>query len=132
MSKTNSKLGGLNIILIGIISVLYILLVTKLAEIISTSYDESDTQISVYVTIIYIISIMGMVIGHTYLSDSKSKQEIKTPNWILKWSFNVGGVILLIYSITNYWDYLSDYAKLSIIAFSIICIIYYIYKFYEN
>ena len=132
MSKTNSKLGGFNIILIGIISVLYILLVTKLAEIMSTGYDEPDTQISVYVTIIYIISIMGMVIGYTYLSESKSNQETKTPNWILKWSFNVGGVILLIYSITNYWDYLSDYAKLSIIAFSIICIVYYIYKFYEN
>ena len=40
---------------------------------------------------------MGMIIGYTYLSDSKSKQETQTPNWILKWSFNVGGVILLIY-----------------------------------
>lgn len=132
MSKTNSKLGGFNIILIGIISVLYILLVTKLAEIMSTGYDEPDTQISVYVTIIYIISIMGMVIGYVYLSNTKSNEETKTPNWILKWSFNVGGVILLIYSITNYWDYLSDYAKLSLIALSIICIVYYIYKFYEN
>ena len=132
MSKTNSKLGGLNIILIGIISVLYILLVTKLAEIMVAGYDDPDTQISVYVTIIYIISIIGMVIGYAYLSNEKSNEEIKTPNWILRWSFNIGGVLLLIYSITNYWDYLSDYAKLSIIAFSIICIVYYIYKFYEK
>ena len=132
MVKADSKLGGLNIILIGIISVLYILLVTKLAEMMSSGYENSEHQISVYVTIIYFISIMGMIIGYAYLSSVKSNEDTKTPNWILKWSFNVGGVLLIIYSITNYWDYMSDYTKLSIIALSIICIVYYIYKFYEK
>lgn len=144
MVKSDSKLGGLNIILIGIISVLYILLVTKLAEMMSLSYENSENQISVYVTIIYFISIMGMIVGYAYLSGSgsesksgaksgaKSSEDTKTPDWILKWSFNVGGVLLIIYSITNYWDYMSDYTKLSIIALSIICIVYYIYKFYEK
>ena len=132
MVKADSKLGGLNIILIGIISVLYILLVTKLAEMMSLGYENSENQISVYVTIIYFISIMGMIIGYAYLSSVKSNEDTKTPNWILKWSFNVGGVLLIIYSITNYWDYMSDYTKLSIISLSIICIVYYIYKFYEK
>ncbi len=134
MAKSDPRLGGLNIILIGVVSILYMLLVTKLAEMMSTSYDDPDSQISVYVTIIYIISIMGMVIGWKYLSDEKSKDkpEVKTPNWILRWSFNIGGVLLLIYSITNYWDYMGEYTKLSLIALSIICVVYYIYKFYEN
>ena len=132
MVKSDSKLGGLNIILIGIISVLYILLVTKLAEMMSSGYENSEHQISVYVTIIYFISIMGMIVGYAYLSSVKSNEDTKTPDWILKWSFNIGGVLLIIYSITNYWDYMSDYTKLSIIALSIICIVYYIYKFYEK
>lgn len=132
MVKSDSKLGGLNIILIGVISILYILLVTKLAEMMSLAYENSENQISVYVTIIYFISIMGMIVGYAYLSGAKSTDDTKTPDWILKWSFNVGGVLLIIYSITNYWDYMSDYTKLSIIALSIICIVYYIYKFYEK
>ena len=132
MVKSDSKLGGLNIILIGVISVLYILLVTKLAEMMSLAYDNSENQISVYVTIIYFISIMGMIVGYAYLSGAKSTEDTKTPDWILRWSFKVGGVLLIIYSITNYWDYMSDYTKISIIALSIICIVYYIYKFYEK
>lgn len=132
MVKSDSKLGGLNIILIGVISILYILLVTKLAEMMSLAYENSENQISVYVTIIYFISIMGMIVGYAYLSEAKSTDNTKTPDWILKWSFNIGGVLLIIYSITNYWDYMSDYTKLSIIALSIICIVYYIYKFYEK
>ena len=98
----------------------------------SLAYDNSENQISVYVTIIYFISIMGMIVGYAYLSGAKSTEDTKTPDWILRWSFNVGGVLLIIYSITNYWDYMSDYTKISIIALSIICIVYYIYKFYEK
>ena len=76
MVKSDSKLGGLNIILIGVISVLYILLVTKLAEMMSSVYDNSENQISVYVTIIYFISIMGMIIGYAYLSSVKSNNVL--------------------------------------------------------
>lgn len=134
MTKSDPRLGGLNIILIGVVSVLYMLLVTKLAEMMSTAYDDPESQISVYVTLIYILSIMGMVVGYAYLSDDKSrgKPQVRTPNWILRWSFNVGGVLLLIYSITNYWDFMGEYTKLSLLALSIICVVYYIYKFYEN
>jgi hypothetical protein len=127
--KNNSKLGGFNFILISVISVLYILMVNKLAELISLSYDEPETQISTYVTIIYFISIMGMVIGYIYLNDEKSNH--KSANWITKWSLNIGGIILLIYTITNYWEYLGDYSKLILISLSIISIIYYLYKNYD-
>ncbi len=132
MSKTNSKLSGLNVIIIGVISVLYVLMVTKLAEIISLSYDEPDMQVGTYVMIIYFISIVGIICGYIYLAENKSNSNTKTPNWIMRWSLSIGGVILLIYTITNYWDFMSDHSKLTLIALSISCIIYYLYKFYEN
>lgn len=131
MKKSDPRLSGLNIILIGIISTLYILMVTKIAEIISSGYDEPDTQVSVYVAIIYLLSIIGMILVYMNLSENKSKPETRTPNWILKWSINIGGIILLIYTIINYWDYMSNIAKLSLIALSISSIIYYVYKYYE-
>lgn len=131
MKKSDPRLSGLNIILIGIISTLYILMVTKIAEIISSGYDEPDTQVSVYVAVIYLLSIVGMILVYMKLSENKSKPETKMPNWILKWSINIGGIILLIYTIINYWDYMSNIAKLSLIALSISSIIYYVYKYYE-
>jgi len=130
MKKSDPRLSGLNIILIGIISTLYILMVTKIAEIISSGYDEPDTQVSVYVAVIYLLSIVGMILVYMKLSENKSP-ETKTPNWILKWSINIGGIILLIYTIINYWDYMSNIAKLSLITLSISSIIYYVYKYYE-
>ena len=132
MNKNNTKLTGLNVIIIGVISVLYVLMITKLAEIISMGYDEPDVQIETYVMIIYFISIIGIICGYLYLNDIKSSSSTKTPNWIIRWSLSIGGVILLIYTITNYWDHMSDYYKLILIALSITCIIYYLYQLYER
>lgn len=133
-----NKISGINIIIIGIISFLYILLVTKLAEIISSQYsteindygDLADTEnkVSVYVMIIYFISIIGIIFGYLWLSDNKNQNQ--TPNWIIRWSLSVGGVLMLIYTITNYWEYLNDYSKLLLIFLSITSIIYYLYKYY--
>ena len=106
-------------------------MVTKLAEIISLSYD-ADLQVSTSVMIIYFISIIGIILAYIYLNDSSVNQNYKTPNFILKWGLNIGGVLMLIYTLLNYWDYMGDYAKLSLIALSICCIIYYLYKFYEK
>jgi RsiW-degrading membrane proteinase PrsW (M82 family) len=106
-------------------------MVTKLAEIISSSDNDvynQETQLGTYVMIIYFISIIGIIVGYIWLSDNKSKSE--TPNWIVRWSLNIGGVLLLIYTMLNYWDYLGDYSKLSLISLSIFCITYYLYKFY--
>lgn len=146
-SKSNSnKIGGLNFIMICIISFMYILLVTKFAEVISLNYNFDDfdinnldnadnsiehKQIGIYVMIIYFIAIFGMIVGYVWFSKTNPKLKNNiTPNWILQWSLSVGGVILLIYTIVNYWDVLNDYSKLFLIFVSISGIIYYLYKYY--
>jgi hypothetical protein len=146
MEKNNdiNKISGINIIIISVISFLYILLVTKLAEIVSSQYstetndygdlgdsgDLADTEnkVSVYVMIIYFVSIIGIIIGYLWLSNNENQSQ--TPNWIIRWSLSIGGVLMLIYTITNYWDYLNDYSKLLLIFLSITSIIYYLYKYY--
>lgn len=128
--KNNSKLGGFNFIIIALISILYILMVNKLAQVLSLSHENPDDQVSTYVMIIYIISIMSMVIAYVYFDEKKSDK--KTANWIMKCSLNIGGVLLLIYTIINYWDFLTDHSKLLVIALSIIFIIYFLYKHYDQ
>ncbi len=127
----NSKLGGFNCIIIGLVSILYILMVNKFAQILSMTYDDPDDQVGTYVMIIYFLSIISMVIAYIYFTDNK-KSEHQTANWIMKWSLNIGGVLLLIYTITNYWDFLGDHSKLLVIALSIIFVIYFLYKHYDK
>ena len=127
MSKLD--ISGFNVIIISAISILFILLITKTAEIISENADDSDeTKIGTYVMIIYFVSMMGIIIGYLYLDTVKSKNKIQ--NWILRWSLNIGGIIMLFYTITNYWDYMGDYTKLSFIVYSMFCILFYLYKVY--
>jgi len=141
MEKKNNdinKISGINIIIIGIISFLYILLVTKLAEIISSQYStetndyvnlaDTENKVGVYVMIIYFVSIIGIIIGYLWLSNNTNQSQ--SPNWIIRWSLSIGGILMLIYTITNYWEYLNDYSKLFLIFLSITSIIYYLYKYY--
>lgn len=153
MEKNKNKIGGLNIIVITVISFLYILLVTKLAEIFSSQYykegldigEDEQNQIGMYVMIIYFISIIGIVVGYIWFSNNQSDRSSsrssskssagasagdETPNWIIRWSLSIGGVLMLIYTIINYWEYLNDYSKLMLIFLSITSIIYYLYKYY--
>ena len=127
-NKINNKLGGFNVIIISVISFLYILLITKLAEIISTHLNENqqESQISMYVMIIYFISIIGIIIGYIWFNN----KENNIPNWIIRWSLSISGVLMLIYTITNYWEYLGDYSKILLIFLSIVSIVYYLYKYY--
>lgn len=129
-NNDSNKIGGLNITIIGIISFLYILLITKVAEIISMQYnsDNIDEQIGIYVMIIYFISIIGIIFGYVWFSNKSPNTE--TPNWIIRWSLSIGGVLMLIYTIINYWEYLGDYCKVLLIFLSIVSIIYYLYKYY--
>ena len=120
----NSSFSGFGVIIISIISALYILLATKLAEIISINEKNDETQIGTYVMIIYFISIVGIICSFIWFKSER------LPDWIIKWSLSIGGVIMLIYTIINYWDFLSDYSKLILIFLSIICIIYYLYRYY--
>lgn len=134
--KKNSfdKIGGFNVIVIGVISFLYILLVTKLAEIISLQYTQEDSQedsqeqIGVYVMIVYFISIIGIIVGYIWFSGGSYGYDRQ--NWIVRWSLSIGGVLILIHTMINYWEYLNDYCKLLLIFLSITSIIYYLYKYY--
>lgn len=136
-NKNLNKIGGLNVIIISIISFLYILLVTKLAEIFSSQYytegldieEDEKNQIGMYVMIIYFISIIGIIVGYIWFSNN-SNANTETPNWIIRWSLSIGGVLMLIYTIINYWEYLNDYSKILLIFLSITSIIYYLYKYY--
>ena len=128
-----NKIGGFNIIVIGVISFLYVLLITKIAEIISTQYnlDSSEDQIGMYVMIIYFVSIIGIIIGYVYFSNgTNTNKQNETANWIIRWSLSIGGVMMLIYTIINYWEYLNDYCKILLIFLSMASIIYYLYKYY--
>ena len=129
--KINSnKIGGFNVIIMSIISFLYILLITKLAEIISIQYsgiEGTENQVGIYVMIIYFVSIIGIVIGYMWFNNNKQND---IPNWIIRWSLSISGIIMLIYTIVNYWEYLNDYCKLLLIFLSITSIIYYLYKYY--
>jgi hypothetical protein len=129
-SEKNNKMGGFNLIIISIVSFLYVLLITKLAEVISVQYyfDDNDNQIGMYVMIIYFISIIGIIIGYIWFNNNDKK--IETPNWIIRWSLSIGGVLMLIYTIINYWEYLNDYSKILLMFLSITSIIYYLYKYY--
>jgi heme/copper-type cytochrome/quinol oxidase subunit 4 len=136
-NKDSNKIGGLNVIIISIISFLYILMVTKLAEIFSSQYysegldneEDEKNQVGMYVMIIYFISIIGIIVGYIWFSNNKNT-NLETPNWIIRWSLSIGGVLMLIYTIINYWEYLNDYSKLLLIFLSITSIIYYLYKYY--
>lgn len=134
-----NKIGGFNIIVIGIISFLYILLITKVAEIISVQYnlDSNEDQIGMYVMIIYFVSIIGIVIGYIWFSNEiktnvngGKQNQNETANWIIRWSLSIGGVLMLIYTIINYWEHLNDYCKILLIFLSMTSIIYYLYKYY--
>ena len=118
MSKNDNsnKIGGFNIIIISIVSFLYILLITKLAEIVSYQYNQDDTenQIGMYVMMIYFISIIGIVVGYVWFSNDNKPNQIA--NWITRWSLSIGGILMLIYTIINYWEYLNDYCKLLLIS----------------
>ena len=126
-----NKIGGLNIIVIGIISFLYILLVTKIAEIISIQYnlESNEEQIGTYVMIVYFVSIIGIIFGYIWFSNNKNSQN-ETANWIIRWSLSIGGILMLIYTIVNFWEYLNDYCKILLIFLSMASIIYYLYKYY--
>ena len=136
-NKDIPKIGGLNVIIISVISFLYILLVTKLAEIFSSQYcgegfdieEDEKNQIGMYVMIIYFISIIGIIVGYIWFSNNKSS-SVETPNWIIRLSLSIGGVLMLIYTIINYWEYLNDYSKILLIFLSTTSIIYYLYKYY--
>jgi hypothetical protein len=119
LPKNSSNYNG---VIIGVLTVLYILLITKLADVLTSTYEEEEIKLERYVMIIYFLSIMGLVIGYVWLAQNTNG------NYVIRRSLTFGGVIMLLYTIINYWEYLDDYSKLIMITLSISFIIYYVYQ----
>jgi hypothetical protein len=120
--KKENEDGKFNIILIGIFILLYILLANKLADILSNSIIDENEKLESYTMYVYFIGIMGLVIAYFFIEDNNNKG-----NHIVNKGLTYGGIILLLYTIFFYWDYLGDYSKLSLLIISIIGIVYYAY-----
>jgi hypothetical protein len=123
-NKTTREDGKFNIILIGLFILLYILLANKLADILSCSIIDENEKLESYTLYVYFIGIMGIVIAYFFIEDIANNRG----NHILNKGLTYGGVILLLYTIFFYWDYLGDYSKLSLLIISIIGIVYYAYQ----
>lgn len=116
--------GKFNIIIIGLFILLYILLANKIADIFSSSIIEENIKLETYTMYIYFIGIMGIVIAYFFIYDDSNNKG----NHIINKGLTYGSIILLLYTIFFYWDYLGDYSKLSLLIISIIGIIYYAYQ----
>jgi hypothetical protein len=121
--KKENEDGKFNIILIGIFILLYILLANKLADILSNSIVDENEKLESYTMYVYFIGIMGLVIAYFFIEDNNNKG-----NHIVNKGLTYGSIILLLYTILFYWDYLGDYSKLSLLIISIIGIVYYAYQ----
>ena len=113
-----------NIILIGLFILLYILLSNKIADIFSNSILNENEKLESYTMYVYFIGIMGIVIAYFFIEDVTKNKG----NYIVNKGLTYGGVILLLYTIFFYWDYLGDYSKLSLLIISIIGIVYFAYQ----
>jgi hypothetical protein len=132
--KTNNKLntdkivnnqnGKFNIILIGLFILLYILLANKLADILSNSIINENEKLESYTMYVYFIGIMSLVIAYLFIEDEKNNRG----NHVVNKGLTYGSIILLLYTIFFYWDYLGDYSKLSLLIISIIGIVYFAYQ----
>ena len=131
--KTNNKLNTdkivnqnskFNIILIGLFILLYILLANKLADILSNSIINENEKLESYTMYVYFIGIMGLVIAYFFIEDEKNNKG----NHVVNKGLTYGSIILLLYTIFFYWDYLGDYSKLSLLIISIIGIVYFAYQ----
>jgi hypothetical protein len=122
--KNNKEDNKFNIILIGLFILIYILLANKIADIFSNSIIEENEKLESYTMYVYFIGIMGIVIAYFFIEDTVKNKG----NYIITKGLTYGGIILLLYTIFFYWEYLGDYSKLSLLIISIISIIYYAYQ----
>ena len=124
MTKQNNSDNKFNIIMIALFILLYILLTNKIADILSNSISDDNERLERYTMYIYFISIMGIIIAYFWIEDIKDNKG----NHIINKGLTYGGILLLLYTIFFYWDYLGDYSKLSLLIVSIISIAYYAYQ----
>lgn len=125
VKTTNIKEGSIrsqyNGFVIGILTVLYILLITKLGDILTDEYEEEE-RIEKYVMLIYFLSVMGLVVGYMWIKENSNG------NYVVKKTLTLGGILMLMYMVISYWEYINDYSKLLLIIFTISFILYYCYR----
>ena len=122
--KTAINDGKFNIILIGLFILLYVLLANKVADILSNSIIDENEKLESYTMYIYFISIMGIIIAYFFIEDVTNNKG----NHVLNKGLSYGGILLLLYTIFFYWEYLGDYSKLSLLIISIMSIVYFAYQ----
>ncbi len=111
-----------NVIMITLFTVLYLLLINKVSDILTISISDENERLESYTMYIYFISIIGLVISYFWLENTNRG------NYIINKGLTFGGVIMLLYTMFNYWEFLGDYSKLSLIIISISFIAYYAYQ----
>lgn len=121
--KNDKEDSKFNTIIIGIFILLYVLLANKIADVLSNSIMDENIKLETYTMYVYLIGVMGIVIAYLFIYDDSSKG-----NHIINKGLTYGGVILLLYTIFFYWDYLGDNSKLSLLIISIVAIVYYAYQ----
>jgi hypothetical protein len=124
INKSNKEDSKFNIILIGLFILLYILLANKIADILSGSNIDENEKLESYTMFVYFIGIMGIVIAYFFIEDITNNKG----NYVVNKGLTYGSIILLLYTIFFYWDYLGDYSKLSLLIISIIGIVYFAYQ----
>lgn len=118
-SKSDNKY---NIIMITLFTILYLLLINKVSDILTISIPDENERLESFTMYIYFISIIGLVISYFWL------ENINRGNYIISKGLTFGGVIMLLYTMFYYWEFLGDYSKLSLIIVSISFIAYYAYQ----
>lgn len=121
MSLTKPK--NYNSLVIVVLSTLYILLITKFADIWTSKIEDVEQSTINYVMIVYFLSIVGLIIAYLWIDTS-----ISNGNYVVKQSLVIGGFLTLGYTMLNYWEYLDDYAKLIMLTFTTSIVLYYVYK----
>lgn len=122
-SENKKSENKYKILITTVLTILYVLLITKLSDVISSSYATEKLRLENYTLMILFLSIMGLIIAYFMID-----KETNKGNYIIKNSLSIGGVIMLLYVMFFYWDFLGDYSKLTMIGLSILAIIYYIYN----
>jgi hypothetical protein len=118
-SKSDNKY---NIIMITLFTILYLLLINKVSDILTISISDENKRLESFTMYIYFISIIGLVISYFWLENTNRG------NYIISKGLTFGGVIMLLYTMFYYWEFLGDYSKLSLIIISILFIAYYAYQ----
>jgi hypothetical protein len=123
--KINDKeYSKFNIIIISVFILLYILLANKITDILTNYICIENEKLESYIMYIYFIGIMSIVIAYFFIEDIERNKG----NYIINRGLIYSGVILLLYTVFFYWEYLGDYSKLSLLITSIISIVYYAYQ----